>query len=100
MADTTQDAEKTRWEEIKVAGDQLVQTVRKVVAEGNARRIVVKNEEGQTLMELPLTVGVVGAVLLPVWAALGAIAALVKGFTILVEKVERPAPKKGRRKPG
>ena len=52
------------------------------------RRVVIKNEEGQTLIEVPLTLGVVGAVLLPVWAAIGAIAALVTDCTIVVEKVE------------
>ncbi len=81
--------ETTRWEEFRVAGDQLVKTVKDLVHEGNVRRIIVKNEEGHTFLEIPLTVGVVGAVLLPVWAALGALAALVSGFDIAVEKVEK-----------
>ncbi len=80
--------ETTQWEELKVTGDQLVATIRRLVHEGNVRRIIVKNEQDQTLLEIPLTVGVVGAILLPVWAALGAVAALVTGFTIVVEKVE------------
>ena len=56
--------------------------------EGNIRRIIIKNEEGKELIEIPLTLGVVGVVLLPVWAAIGAIAALVADCTIVVEKVE------------
>lgn len=56
--------------------------------EGNVRRIIVKNDKGETLIEVPLTIGVVGAILLPVWAALGAIAALAANFTIVVERVE------------
>jgi len=58
------------------------------VHEGNIRRITIKNEEGKTLIEIPLTLGVIGAVLLPVWAAVGAIAALVTDCTIVVEKVD------------
>ena len=52
------------------------------------RKIIIKNDRGETLIEVPLTIGVVGAILLPVWAALGAIAALAANFTIVVEKVE------------
>ncbi|MFN2223546.1 MAG: DUF4342 domain-containing protein, partial [Candidatus Promineifilaceae bacterium] len=56
--------------------------------EGNIRKIIIKRESGDTLLEFPLTVGVVGAVLLPMWAALGAAAALITDCTIAVEKVE------------
>jgi hypothetical protein len=76
------------WQEIRVTSDQLVGAVKDLVHEGNVRRIILKNEEGHTLLEIPLTVGVGGAMLLPIWAALGAIAALVNGFTLVVEKVE------------
>ena len=72
---------KTWTEEIQTTGEELVH-------EGNIRRITIQNEEGKTLIEVPLTLGVVGAVLLPVWAAIGAIAALVADCTIVVEKVE------------
>jgi len=82
--------QNTRWEELRVTGDQLVGTVRRLVHEGNVRRIILKNDEGQTFLEIPLTVGVVGAVLLPIWAALGAIAALVSGLTIVIEKSVQP----------
>ncbi len=81
-----------RWEEFKVSGDQLVGTVKELVHEGNVRRVIIKNEEGHTFLEIPLTVGVVGALLLPIWAALGAIAALASGFTIVVEKAEPNEP--------
>lgn len=85
-----------RKEEFEVSGDVVVAKIKELVREGNVRRITIKNEEGRTLIEIPLTIGVVGAVLLPVWAALGAIAALVANLTIVVEKVERapeePAP--------
>lgn len=80
--------EKVRIEEHKVSGDDLVAKVKELVHEGNIRRISIKNEEGKTLIEVPLTLGVVGAVLLPVLAAIGAIAALVTDCTIVVEKVD------------
>lgn len=77
-----------RREEFKVEGDEVVARVKEIIHEGNVRRVIIKNEAGQTLIEIPLTVGVVGAVLLPTWAALGAIAAIVARLTIVVEKVE------------
>ncbi len=86
--------DKTYTEEFKVSGDAVIAKIKELVHEGNIRRIIIKNEEGQTLIEIPLTIGVVGAILLPVWAAIGAIAALVVKLTIVVEKVEdTPAPK-------
>jgi hypothetical protein len=80
--------EEVRTEEYQVSGESLVAKVKELVHEGNIRRIIIKNEEGETLIEVPLTLGVVGAVLLPVWAAIGAIAALVADCTIVVEKEE------------
>ena len=73
-------------EEHKVPGEKLVARVRELLREGNVRRIILKNEDGAILMEIPLTIGVVGAVLLPVWVALGAIAALAAHYRIVVEK--------------
>lgn len=80
--------EKVKREEFKVTGEALVGAVRQLLHEGNVRRIILKNDEGKTLIEIPLTIGVVGAVLLPVWAAIGAIAALAADLTIVVEKIE------------
>jgi Domain of unknown function (DUF4342) len=74
--------------EEKVPGERLVDRVKELVREGNARRIIVKNETGHTLMEIPLTVGVVGAMFLPIWVALGSIAALASHYTLVVEKRE------------
>jgi hypothetical protein len=79
--------EKTWTEEVHTTGEELVGKVKELVREGNIRRLIIKNEEGKTLIEIPLTLGVVGAVLLPVWAAVGAVAALVADCTIVVEKV-------------
>ena len=81
--------EKIRTEEFKVNGDQLVGKVKELVQEGNIRQITIKNEEGRELFNLPLTWGVVGALVVPQLAALGAIAALVTNLTIVVEKVEK-----------
>jgi hypothetical protein len=77
---------KRRYEQYKVAGDRVVEKVKEIIREGNVRRITIRNEEGRTLIEIPLTVGVVGALLLPVWAAIGAIAALVANCSIEVER--------------
>jgi hypothetical protein len=77
-----------------VAGEKLLQTVKRLVHQGNIRRIIIKDEDERTIVELPLTVGVVSALLLPAWVALGAIAALVAHLTIEVEMAEQaPAPK-------
>jgi hypothetical protein len=81
--------EKIRREEFVISGEKLVSTVKKLVREGNIRRVTIKNKEGKPLIEIPLTFGVVGAVLLPTLAAIGAIAALVTECTIVVEKVEK-----------
>ena len=80
--------EKVRKEEFVISGEKLVSTVKELVRQGNIRRVTIKNKEGKTLIEIPLTLGVVGAVLLPTLAAIGAIAALVTECTIVVEKVE------------
>ena len=73
-------------EEHRVSGEGLVAKVKELIHQGNVRRIIVKNDEGRSILEIPLTVGVVGAVLLPVMVALGAIAALAGSYTLLVEK--------------
>lgn len=72
-------------ESFKVAADQLVDAVRKLLHEGNVRRIVIK-QDGRSVAEFPLTVGVVGAVVAPVLAAVGALAAVLTDCTIEVER--------------
>ena len=81
------DEQKVRVEEYSVNGEMLVSKIKEIIRQGNIRMIIIKNEEGKTLVEIPLTIGVIGTVLLPVWAAIGAIAALATNCTILVEKV-------------
>lgn len=73
-------------EEFRVSGEELLKKIREIIDEGNARRIIVRNEDGHTLMEIPLTVAVVGAVLAPILAAVGAMAALLTRCTIVVER--------------
>jgi len=77
----------TRTEEFKVKGEKLLGRIRELVHQGNIRRIAIQNADGHTILEIPLTIGVVGAVLLPVWVAVGAIAALAADYRLLVEKV-------------
>ena len=79
---------KVRKEEFVISGEKLVSTVKKLVRQGNIRRVIIKNKESKALIEIPLTLGVVGAVLAPSLAAIGAIAALVTECTIVVEKIE------------
>lgn len=71
-------------EEFKVSGEDLMGKVKQLVHEGNVRRIIIKNKEGKTLVEMPVTIGVVGVVLAPFFAAVGTIAALVTECTIVV----------------
>jgi len=73
-------------EEFHVNGEELIAKIKKLVHEGNIRRISIKDKDGKTLIEFPLTFGVVGLVLAPTLAAVGAIAALVTEATIVVEK--------------
>jgi hypothetical protein len=82
------DQGKTRTEEFRVNGGEILNKVKEIIHEGNARRIILKDESGKTFMEIPLTVGVVGAVIVPTLAAVGAIAALASNLTIVVEKID------------
>ncbi len=77
-----------RKEEFTVSGEELLKKVKELIEEGSVRRIVIKNKEGKTLLEVPLTIGVVGAVLAPVLAAVGAAAALLTECTIVVVREE------------
>jgi len=75
-------------EEYEVRGEDLLSRIKELVREGNIRRITIRSEQGNTLIEIPLAIGVVGAMLLPVWASVGALAALVTNCTIAVERRE------------
>ncbi len=79
--------ENVRSEEFKFDGDALMSKIKELVHAGNVRRVVIKNEEGKTIIDIPLAIGVVGALIAPQLAAIGAIAALVTRGTIVVEKV-------------
>ena len=84
---------RTHYEEFKVQANDLVDRVKALVHEGNIRRIIIKDDKGNTFLEIPLTVGVVTALAIPVLAGLGAIAALVANFTLGVERTSEPLPK-------
>jgi hypothetical protein len=77
--------EHVRREEFSVAGEDLVDRVKELIHEGNIRRVLIKNEEGRVLIDIPLTVGVIGVLVAPQLAALAAIAALVGKATLVVE---------------
>jgi hypothetical protein len=78
----------TRWEEVNVAADDLVSRVKQLIQEGNIRRIIIKNEKDQILLEIPVTAAAIGALLAPYLAALGAIAAIASRATIHIERRE------------
>jgi hypothetical protein len=80
--------QKTRTEEFQVQGEEIIAKVKELVRQGNIRRISIKSDDGKPIVDIPLTLGVVGALLLPQFAALGAIAALVTRCTITIEKEE------------
>ena len=84
--------EKVKVEEFKISGDVLVGKIKELLHQGNIRRIILKNESGQTLIEIPMTVGVIGSVisaaLFPVIAAVGVIGAMVARLTVVIERIE------------
>ena len=81
-------SEKTWWETIKAEGQDLLDKLESLIREGNVRRVVIK-QQNRVIAEFPLMVGVVGAVVAPVLAAIGAIVALAKDCKIEVERVDR-----------
>ena len=81
--------QKVHTEEFQVSGDALVAKIKELLHEGNIRRLIIKNEEGRILIDIPLTIGVVGVLVAPQLAAIGAIAALITHGSIVVEKVEK-----------
>jgi uncharacterized protein DUF4342 len=88
--------EKQRTQEFTLNGDEVLAKVKELIHEGNIRRISIKNEEGRTMLEVPLTLGLIGAALLPVFAAIGAAAALATRCTIVVERDPPPDDGEGR----
>ena len=80
--------QEVKTEELKVSSDDLEKTIKKLLHEGNIRRIIIKDEKGKVLLEMPATIGVIGAVLAPWLAALGVIGAMVTNCTIVIEKKE------------
>jgi hypothetical protein len=87
--------EEIHRERHKVTGERLLQRIKELIHEGNIRRIIIKDSTDRTIMEIPLTIGVVGAVLVPMFVAIGAIAALAADYTIEVEKVTGSTVTKG-----
>ncbi len=78
--------ENFRTEEFKVEGEKLLAKIKELIHEGNIRRVIIKDKEGKTVLEIPMTIGVVGVLIAPQLAALGAIAALLSEATVVVEK--------------
>ena len=78
--------ENKNTEEFTINGEELVATIKEIIRQGNAKKIIVKGKEGNEILSFPVTVGVVGIVLAPVFAALGAVAALATECTIVVER--------------
>ena len=79
--------ESTFTESFKVAADQLVDAIKQIVHEGNVRRVIIK-QDGRTVVEFPITVGVIGTVFAPMLAAAGALAAVLTDCTIEVERTK------------
>lgn len=92
-------AERTTWDTFKAEGENALGRIRALIREGNVRRVVVEHD-GRTVAEFPLTAGVVGAVLAPVLAAVGALIAVLQDCTIRVEKGERASEPAARRAAG
>lgn len=84
--------EPPRSEEFQFSGDTLLAKIKDIIRAGNVRRVIIKNEEGRVLIDIPLTLGVVGTLLAPQLAAIGAIAALVlKGSIVIEKEIETPS---------
>lgn len=79
-------SQETKQESFQINGEDLIKKIKELIHEGNVRRIIIKNKEGGTIMEFPLTFGVVGAVIAPALAGIGAIAALIGECTLVVER--------------
>ncbi|MDQ6781594.1 MAG: DUF4342 domain-containing protein [Candidatus Eremiobacteraeota bacterium] len=89
MATTVGEKARVQIDKIKLFGEDVFKKVNELIREGNVRRITIKDKNGATIAEFPLTIGVVGAALAPVVAAIGAIVALVNECTLMIEREER-----------
>ena len=78
-----------RTEEFKVEGEKLLARIKELIHEGNIRKIIIKDKEGKIVMEIPMTIGIVGVLLAPQLAAIGAVAALISEATVIVEKADK-----------
>jgi hypothetical protein len=78
--------------EFKVTGEELLAKIKELIHEGNVRKIIIKNDKGETYLEIPVTIGLIGAIVAPVFAAIGALAALAANFTIEVERKDDDNP--------
>jgi len=74
--------------EFSVTGEELLAKFKELIHEGNVRKVIIKNDKGETYLEIPVTIGLIGAIVAPVFAAIGALAALAANFTIVVERKE------------
>lgn len=86
MKETKSNGKNPKVEEFKVKGENLVKKVRELIKEGNVRRVTIKDKDGKEIIVIPMTLGVVGALLAPTLAAIGAVAALLTECTISVER--------------
>jgi hypothetical protein len=80
------DQEKSNQESFKVTGDELLSKIKEIIKEGKARKVIIKNQKEETIMEFSLKMGAIGALLAPQLAAIGAITAMAKDWTIVIEK--------------
>jgi len=83
-----------RTEEFKVSGANLKAKLKEILRKGTVRRVVIKNAQGRTVLDVPLAAGIVGAALMPFWAAIAGIAALASDYTIMVEHTDTAITKK------
>jgi len=77
---------KSNHESFKVSGDEILTKVKEIIKDGNAKRIIIKNDKDEIIMEFPLTIGAIGVVVAPMFAAVGTLAAIASNCTIIVEK--------------
>ncbi len=82
-------------EEFKVSGTDLINKIKELIHEGNVRRIIIKDEDGKTFLEIPVTVGIIGALVAPILAAVGGIAVMAAKFTVEVVRSEEPKKEEG-----